>query len=222
MIFRLLSALAVATVAFTATPAFADVYALVEEDGTVRLSNVPDDPRYKLFMKEPRDAATPRPARNPGDARLRGRLAGQGTQDDVRAAAHLDGRPFQDHVATVAKTHRLDPALIHAVIAAESNYNPDAVSPKGAVGLMQVLPATGQRYGVRAAELKRPEINIRAGTQYLAELLRMFDGDLALALAGYNAGENAVIRHGNRVPPYPETQAYVPRVLRFYEQLRMR
>jgi soluble lytic murein transglycosylase-like protein len=108
------------------------------------------------------------------------------------------------------------------VIAAESNYNPNARSNKGAVGLMQVMPDTGRRYGVKEKELKHPEKNIRAGVQYLADLIDLFDGDLKLALAGYNAGENAVLRHGRKVPPFAETQAYVPRVLRFYDTLRLR
>ncbi len=193
-----------------AMPGLADIYALVDEDGSVRLSNVPDDARYQLFLREPQ---AERNARAPGDPRLRAPQA-----EDLQR----DGRPYQAHVAEAARIYNLDPALIHAVIAAESNYDPNAVSPKGAVGLMQVLPTTGQRYGVGANELTRPEINIRTGARYLADLLRLFSGDLKLALAGYNAGENVVMRYGNRVPPYAETQAYVPRVLDFYERLKLR
>lgn len=200
-----------------AMPGLADVYALVEEDGAVRLSNVPDDPRYQLFLREPRELQGLRHARNPGDSSLRAPRAGEGVDGQ-----QLDGRLYQGHVAEAARTYNLDPALIHAVIAAESNYNPNAVSAKGAVGLMQVLPETGQRYGVGAKQLTQPEINIRTGARYLADLLRLFGGDLNLALAGYNAGENVVIRYGNRVPPYAETQAYVPRVLSFYERLKSR
>jgi soluble lytic murein transglycosylase-like protein len=87
---------------------------------------------------------------------------------------------------------------------------------------MQVMPDTGRRYGVKEKELKQPAQNIRTGAQYLADLIDMFDGDLKLALAGYNAGENAVLRHGRNIPPFAETQAYVPRVLRFYDTLRLR
>jgi len=198
-------------------PALADVYALIEEGGAVRLSNVPDDPRYQLFFREPRETQGLRNARNPGDSRLRAPRTG-----DSVDGQQLDARPYQVHVAEAARTYNLDPALIHAVIVAESNYNPNAVSAKGAVGLMQVLPKTGQRYGVGAKELTQPEINILTGARYLADLLRLFGGDLKLALAGYNAGENVVIHYGNRVPPYAETQAYVPRVLGFYEQLKLR
>ncbi len=185
-----------------AMPVLADIYALVDENGAVRLSNVPDDPRYQLLLREPRAPEAPRNAPNAGDA--------------------LATRPYHAPVAAAARTYALDPALIHAVIAAESNYDPNAVSPKGAVGLMQVLPQTGQRYGVGAKELTQPEINIRTGARYLADLLRLFGGDLKLALAGYNAGESVVIRYGNRIPPYAETQAYVPRVLAFYERLKVR
>jgi hypothetical protein len=207
----------------------ANVYALVEEDGTVRLSNVPDDPRYKLFLREPaeyklKDGGQFRGVRNPGDYRLR---APWGRQDEADQRNHFENpllraKPYQDHVLEAAKTHNLDPALIHAVIAAESNYNPHAVSNKGAVGLMQLMPDTGRRYGLREKELRDPDKNIAAGVRYLSDLITMFDGDVRLALAGYNAGENAVIRFGRKIPPFAETQAYVPRVLRFYEGLRLR
>jgi len=107
----------------------------------------------------------------------------------------------------------LDPALVHAVIKAESAYRPEAVSPKGAVGLMQVMPATGRRFGV--SDLEQPESNLKAGTTYLRHLLDRFDNVL-LALAAYNAGEGAVRRFGNAIPPYPETRGYVQEVLRSY------
>jgi hypothetical protein len=206
--------------------AAANVYALVEEDGTVRLSNVPDDPRYKLFFREPaeyklRDSGEFRSLRNPGDYRLRAPWGRQPDKPDVFDNPLLNGKPFQDHVVGAAKAHNVDPALVHAVIAAESNYNPNAVSDKGAVGLMQLMPDTGRRYGLKQTELREPQKNIRAGVQYLAELIAMFEGDLRLALASYNAGENAVLRYGRKVPPFAETQAYVPRVLRYYDGLRV-
>jgi soluble lytic murein transglycosylase-like protein len=214
---------AAAALGCTAPLVHADVYMLVEDDGTVRMSNSPDDPRYKLYLREPtgsklRDPAQVRGVRNPGDLRLR---AAWGRADPRFENPLLADKPYQEEVVQAAKEHKLDPALVHAVIAAESNYNPNAVSEKGAVGLMQVMPDTGRRYGVQAKELKQPQTNIRAGAQYLADLIAMFDGDLKLALAGYNAGENAVLRHGRKVPPFAETQAYVPRVLRFYDTLRL-
>lgn len=204
----------------------ADVYFLVDEDGTVRLTNQPDDPRYRLFLREPagqklKDGSEFRNVRNPGDYRLRS-PAGRKTEPDLLANPLLAGKPYREHVAEAARNTNLDPALIHAVIAVESNYNPNAVSRKGAAGLMQLMPETARRYGMKAREIKQPEKNIKVGAQYLADLLQLFDGDVKLALASYNAGEDVVIRYGKRIPPYPETRAYVPRVLAFYEQLRLR
>ena len=112
-----------------------------------------------------------------------------------------------------ARAKGLDPDLVHAVIRAESAYRPDVVSPKGAVGLMQVMPDTGKRFGV--SELDHPENNLRAGTAYLRYLLNRFN-NVPLALAAYNAGEGAVARHGNQIPPYPETRGYVQSILRDY------
>ncbi len=214
---------ALAALLALAAPAGADIYSFVEEDGTVRFSNQPDDPRYKLYFRDPaeyklREAKEFRNLRNPGDYRLR---AAWGKKGDPLANPLLEGKPFQAHVIVAAKDTQLDPALIHAVITAESNYNPNAVSNKGAAGLMQLMPDTARRYGLKDKEIRHPDKNIKAGAQYLADLIRMFDGDLKLALAGYNAGENVVVRYGHKVPPYAETQAYVPRVLRVYDQLRL-
>jgi soluble lytic murein transglycosylase-like protein len=118
-------------------------------------------------------------------------------------------------IERVAKEARLRPELVHAVIRAESAYRADAVSSKGAVGLMQLMPATAERFGVK--DRRDPEQNLRGGTTYLRELIELFDRDLRLALAAYNAGENAVIRYGHKIPPYRETQDYVRKVLRFYD-----
>jgi soluble lytic murein transglycosylase-like protein len=105
----------------------------------------------------------------------------------------------------------LDADLVKAVVLVESGFRPSAQSSAGAVGLMQVIPATGKRFGV--FNLHDPASNLYAGTTYLAYLLKYFKGDVRLALAGYNAGEGAVVKHGYRIPPYAETQAYVPAVL---------
>jgi len=178
-------------------PARADVYSFIDDDGTPRFSNIPDDPRYQLFLKEPRA--------HPLGAGL----------DNPR----LQGRPYHAEVRAAAYRFALDPALLHAVIEAESRYNPDAVSEKGAIGLMQVMPGTGRRYGVGPRELRVPQRNIATGAQYLADLLRLFGGNVELALAGYNAGEQAVARYGDAIPPYAETKAYVPRVVGFWKAL---
>lgn len=133
------------------------------------------------------------------------------------------------HLDAAAQFYSLDPALVTAVAAVESGFRHDAISRKGAVGLMQVMPATAARYDAAARAvpvtervLLDPEVNALIGARYLADLLRMFGGDLELALAAYNAGEGAVMKHGRRIPPYPETQQYVSRVMRYYRSLTAR
>ena len=113
----------------------------------------------------------------------------------------------------VAMQVNIAPELLHAVIAAESNYNSRALSPRGAIGLMQLIPATATRFGATDPYVARQ--NVLAGASYLKWLMALFNGDLELVLAAYNAGEQAVIRAGGRIPPYPETMAYVPRVLAY-------
>ena len=121
-------------------------------------------------------------------------------------------------IAAIAAETELNSELIHAVVRAESAYNATAVSPKGAVGLMQLMPATAARYGV--TDRRDPEQNLRGGATYLRDLLQLFDQDLKLALAAYNAGENAVLAYDRSIPPYRETRHYVKKVLRFYDQNR--
>jgi len=134
------------------------------------------------------------------------------------AALHKRRDRLSPLIDRAAAESRLRPALIHAVVRAESAYRHDAVSPKGAVGLMQLMPATAERYGVD--NRTDPAQNLRGGSEYLRDLLEMFDKDLQLALAAYNAGENAVIRYGNRIPPYAETQDYVRKVIGFYNAMK--
>jgi len=119
-------------------------------------------------------------------------------------------------IAQVARETGLPAELIHAVVRAESAYDPKALSKKGAQGLMQLMPATARRYGVK--DSWDAEQNLRGGASYLKELLQMFDRDLELAVAAYNAGENAVKRYGNKIPPYDETRNYVRKVVKFYNQ----
>lgn len=115
-------------------------------------------------------------------------------------------------IERVAREEGLNPALIHAMVQTESSHQPDAVSPKGAVGLMQLMPETAERFGLPRDARHQPEPNLRAGMRYLKWLLNYFDQDLALALAAYNAGEGAVDRYGRRIPPYPETENYVRQI----------
>lgn len=124
-------------------------------------------------------------------------------------------KALSPHIKRAANRHKLPYHLIHAVIRAESGYNAHAVSHAGAQGLMQLMPATAQRFGVK--DPFNPKDNINGGSKYLSYLIKLFKGDYKLALAAYNAGENAVIRYGNRIPPYKETQNYVRKVLRFYQ-----
>jgi soluble lytic murein transglycosylase-like protein len=134
------------------------------------------------------------------------------------AVAPLSARPFAALIETVALKHGIDPALVHAVIATESNYQPRATSRVGARGLMQVMPATARDLGVRsAAALFDPTQNVEAGVKYLKSLLDRFDGDLPTALAAYNAGPGAVSKHEG-IPPYPETRKYVRKVLSNFQQ----
>lgn len=121
-------------------------------------------------------------------------------------------------VQRVATAHGVHAALLKAIIEVESGFNAGARSPKGAIGLMQVMPATAARYG--HFNLYSPEENMDVGARYLRDLLRMFDGNVHLAVAAYNAGENAVIRHGRRIPPYQETIKYVPMVMERYTRFQ--
>lgn len=181
-----------------------DIFIGLADAESVVLSNVDEGVDYALLVKAP---AEPALEANPdiGPPRPDGRVNAVVVE---RAAAYA---PL---VEAVARETRLDPRLLHAVIATESGYNPAALSPKGAQGLMQLMPATARRYGV--ANAFEPRNNILGGARYLADLMTMFDQDVQLALAAYNAGEQAVIRHGRRIPPYRETSAYVPRVLDYY------
>jgi len=123
--------------------------------------------------------------------------------------------PYGDMIQSAAKKYSVDADLIFSVIAAESNFNPRAISRRGARGLMQLLPATGTRFGVK--DIFDPAQNIDAGTQYLRDLMARYQGDLVLTLAAYNAGPGAVERYG-RVPPYNETISYVRAIRKTYAQ----
>lgn len=140
------------------------------------------------------------------------------------AAGQARVRALAPLMADVAQRHDIDPLLLHALAHIESRHQSQAVSPAGARGLMQVMPATGRRMGIQAAdrELLSPAANLEASARYLKLLQARFGNDLRLVLAAYNAGEGAVERHGRRVPPYAETQAYVRNVLAVYTELRQR
>lgn len=181
--------------------AYADIFGYTDAAGTLVLSDFKSDNRYTLLLQT------------------------EVAQNPALAVPFAGGRinwenqkRFAPLVAQAARTYQLDEALLHALISTESGYEPRALSPKGAIGLMQVMPATGKRFGV--LNLNDPSKNIEAGARYLRVLLRQFDNDLQLVLAAYNAGENAVLRHGRRIPPYRETRQYVPRVLALYKKFQ--
>jgi soluble lytic murein transglycosylase-like protein len=180
------------------TPAHADIYAFTDADGAAHYSNVPSDRRYVLLLTEPQEPSTStQPPAGTGDWRH-------------RAAA------YAGLIDAAAKQADLPPALLRAVIAVESAFDPQAVSRKGAQGLMQLRPATARRYHVR--QPLDPAENLRGGAQYLRDLLKRYGNDMELALAAYNAGEDAVDRHGRTIPPFAETRAYVPAVLKLYRK----
>ncbi len=191
-----------ATLAFAATtwPAFADIYSFRDERGVVHFTNIKGlDPRYRLLRKEG------------------GPVSGSGNVARTTMPSQADIQRYAPIIETAARTYGVETALVHAVITAESGYNPQAVSRSGARGLMQLMPDTARRYGVRNS--MDPRDNIYGGVKYLRDLLVMFKGDRELAVAAYNAGENAVIRYG-RIPPYSETLDYVPKVLDFYHRFQ--
>lgn len=125
--------------------------------------------------------------------------------------------PYGDIVRAAALANSIDEAFLHAVIHIESGYNARATSPQGARGLMQLMPATAKELGV--SDAYDPSQNIHAGARYLSQLKSQFKDDLSLVLASYNAGPGAVERYGGKIPPYPETRLYVPRVLQIYRRL---
>ena len=124
---------------------------------------------------------------------------------------------INDAITSAARETTIDPALLHAVIHIESNYNPNALSRQGAQGLMQLMPSTVKRFNVRNAYDATQ--NILGGAKYLRELHILFNGNLPLMLAAYNAGPKAVTKYGMKIPPYIETRLYVPKVLHLYKQL---
>ncbi len=210
---------AFAVAILTPTPAQADIYGYIDAAGVTHLATEKIDEHYTLFLKVKDDPAALREAASnsaSNDALMKTRLF-------KRLVDHPNIARFDPMIRAAATRHGLDPQLVKAVVAVESGFEPRAVSEKGAVGLMQVLPATGERYGVRAdrnksvdQKLADPGLNLEIGTRYLADLKKMFLSRPELALAAYNAGENAVIRFRNAIPPFPETQAYVKLVDQFH------
>lgn len=138
-----------------------------------------------------------------------------GEDADAARRELLVGLPYGSQIWQVTRRHRVDGLLVAAIVQAESRFSPHAVSPRGAVGLMQIMPATAEIYGT--VDLYDPAVNLEVGSQYLAWLLKELDGDVERAVAAYNAGLAPVLRYGG-VPPYPETRRYVSKVLALYRE----
>ncbi|MBH1965347.1 MAG: lytic transglycosylase domain-containing protein [Comamonadaceae bacterium] len=227
----------------------AELWAYVDDRGMTHFASEQVDDRYELFFRGRdagiRDEAASDGALTSGDGVARPGVRPTGTNGQPafvmpKRFADLDSskgyKAVQKHMQAAAQAHAIDYELIKAVIAAESGFDPVAVSPKGAVGLMQLMPATAGQYGVMADRQARrdkkgkslplltveqklvdPQTNIQAGARYLAYLIKLFKGELSLAVAAYNAGEGAVQRAGNKIPNYKETQGYVKTVMGLYE-----
>jgi soluble lytic murein transglycosylase-like protein len=187
-------------VAFVCVPlsAQAEIYKYRAKDGSLHFTDRPMSGGYRLLWRS-------------GKSKRKGNYSLEKMRKNKAKLTPL--------IESVAKNLRLHPGLIHAMVRVESAYNPKAVSKKGARGLMQLMPATASRYGV--LDSHDPQQNLEGGARYLNDLLVMFEFDVRLALAAYNAGENAVIKYGRKIPPYPETINYVDKVMGFYEENRL-
>jgi hypothetical protein len=207
--------------------AHADIWGYVDESGRSHIATEKLDDRYQLFFKggvrvDPPDARDVAAAL---DAKTREEF--RNTPLFQRMTNQPNATRFEPLIQQYAKLHKLDPALVKAVIAVESAFQPDAVSPKGALGLMQIIPDTGERYGI-VSDRKRtvvqklldPATNLQIGTRHLRALLGQFAQDLELALAAYNAGEQTVERYARTIPPFAETRQYVKLVQKFYAVYR--
>ena len=173
----------------------AGIYIMVDANGVYHFTNVPNDKGYRPFIKD----------RSTGSSRA------------ALRSYSKDPTQYEYLIKRYAKKYGVDSALIKAIIHAESDFNPFAVSSKGAQGLMQIMPETARDLSVQ--DVFDPEDNIRAGVQYLKMLLKKFKGNLPLSLAAYNAGPNLVNQYG-KIPPYRETKNYIKKVLTYYRLYR--
>lgn len=181
------------------SPAIADVYGLSGDDGTIFLTDNDEGRHYQLLGTEP--------AIQESSIKWEDK-----SNPDTSAFTfkHLNNAAFKDEIRHAAQENQIDINLIHAIISVESNYNPRALSSKGAVGLMQLMPSTARRFGV--VDIYDPSQNIHGGARYLAYLLKLFNNDKKLAVAAYNSGEQSVIKYGLKIPPFRETTNYVSKV----------
>lgn len=208
---------------FLQQAARADVWGHIDEKGVAHFSTERLDPRDEVFFRSGESFDTSTSSPTPREVAV--------PTAPRKLIAYFDVSPsykrVKHHLREASRSNGIDYELLQALIATESGFDAQAVSPKGAVGLMQIMPATAQRYGVAADKkasvqnkLADPRINIATGARYLRDLINMFPGQMELALAAYNAGEGAVQRAGNRIPNYKETQNYVKTVMQLYTLLK--
>jgi soluble lytic murein transglycosylase-like protein len=236
--FKKLLWLATTLIVFIVTPpAEAQIYTYVDEKGVVHFTNVPTKPTNKVTPKALAEfkrqlqqtkrrfymsVSTPSVYRSFAYAPSGGYSSSyvssyQYSMRPIYLGLHPNEKAFEPYINDIAREHGVDPRLVKAVIRAESAFNQSAVSPKGAMGLMQLMPGTAMDMGVQ--DPYHPIQNLRGGIGYLKEMLRLFNNDLILALAAYNAGPNAVKQYGG-VPPYEETRQYIQRVLQYYSHYK--
>ncbi|WP_233575520.1 lytic transglycosylase domain-containing protein [Noviherbaspirillum saxi] len=201
---------------FAALSARADVYGYIDAEGIAHFSTEKIDERYQLFLRGGTSFDTAQLAPMPAQA-VHTPLSGY-------LSRHPGLKKVETLVHETAQEFSLDPAMLKAVMAAESGFNALAVSPKGAIGLMQIMPATAERYGLQGdrkrsieQKLTDPKTNIRLAARYLRDLHKLFPEKPELVIASYNAGEGAVQKYKNAIPPYPETRNYVQIVKQFYQ-----
>jgi soluble lytic murein transglycosylase-like protein len=206
-LFALVASAALCVVSLTASQARADIYQWTDADGVVHFTNRPTaNPTAKVYLKA---AAAPV-------------VAGNAVRPGVTPYAPQDRDPlrytrFDEYIRQASALYQIPEPLVRAVIKVESDYDPRAVSYAGARGLMQLMPETAARMQVK--DINDPRENIFGGVRYLRVLANMFNGDLELSVAGYNAGEGAVVQYGG-IPPYAQTRDYVVKVTKFYRRYR--
>jgi len=173
----------------------AGIYRYEDENGVIHFTNCPRDPKFKLYLRESKDDV------------------GEG----LRSLSAIDSEDYDELISEFSKKYQVDFALVKAIIRAESGFNPRAISRKGAKGLMQLMPETALRMNV--SNIFNPRENIEGGVRYFKYLLSLFNDDLRLSLAAYNAGEN-LVSELRTIPPYRETVDYVRKVLNYYQFYR--
>jgi soluble lytic murein transglycosylase-like protein len=222
-------------VLLVSAPLHADYYKYIGPRGEILFTDKPMEAPYKMVWRKDRQFITMAKTLSDGGKASNSKAKASGGSNGFKIkkskvsyftprvdynSMYLNRVRYSDMIDEAARKARLYPALLHAVVKAESAYDPNAVSPAGAIGLMQLMPITAKRYGVK--DRRDPKANLEGGARYLRKLLTRYNNNIKLALAAYNAGHKAVKKYGNKIPPYPETQNYVKKVIAYYIQNRRR